>query len=94
MIDSLVNPDFHVVRPDRDPSRLFASFSVFKVFNGSNMIRYEERPPYPIINGKPTVRDIVNNINKSDVALYFSMLTIGIFHLTKGFVVQSQQQGS
>ena len=75
--DTFINPDFHIVRKDRDPSRLFASFSVFKTFNGSNMIRYEERPPYPIINSIPSIRDVMNNINKADVMLYFSMLGIG-----------------
>ncbi len=78
MIDqSIVNPEFHVIAKDRDPSRLFASFSIFKSFNGSNNVNYEERPPYPIINAKPTVREILKNINKSDVCLYFFILGIG-----------------
>jgi hypothetical protein len=66
-----------VIAKDRDPSSLFASFSVFKSFNGSNTVRYEERPPYPIINAKPTVREILWNINKSDICLYFSILGLG-----------------
>ena len=77
MSELQINPDFHVVNPDRDPSRLFASFNIFKAFNNSNGIGYEERPPYPILNSKPTVRDLINNVNKSDICLYFSMLGIG-----------------
>ncbi len=78
MIDqSIVNPEFHVIANDRDPSSLFASFSVFKTFNLSNTVKYEDRPPYPIINAKPTVRELLKNINKSDVCLYFFILGIG-----------------
>ena len=78
MIDqSLINPEFHLIAKDRDPSSLFASLSVFKCFNGANMFRYEERPPYPIINAKPTVRDLMMNINKSDVFLYFTIVGSG-----------------
>ena len=80
MTDYLVNPEFHVVAQDRDPTRLLASFSVFKTFNGSNIIKYEQRPPYPILNGKPTLRDVLNNVNKSDVFLYFSLLGLGNIH--------------
>ena len=77
-VELLVNPEYHISHKDRDPSRLFASFGIFKTFNSSNQVGYNERPPYPILNGKPTIRDILSNINKSDICLYFATVGLGI----------------
>lgn len=71
------NSNYHVFRKENNPNRLLASFSLYKLLNGANIFPYDHRPPYPILNQKPTTADILNNINRSDLALYAAHLALG-----------------
>lgn len=82
MTDHYYDPEFHVISNTKDPSSFFASFSVFKN-SSKSVLRYEERPPYPILTNKPTLRELLYNINKADVVLYFGIMGTGNCLLTK-----------
>ena len=47
---SYFNQNYHIFRKESSPNRLLASFSVYKTINGTNVWKYDERPPYPILN--------------------------------------------
>jgi len=75
--DDYYNPDYHVFRKENNPNRLFASFSVYKQIKSINWWAYDDRPPYPILNSKPSVHEVISNINRSDVLLYAAHLALG-----------------
>jgi len=75
--DLYFNPNFHVFRKEKNPNRLFASFSIYRSIKGINFWKYDDRPPYPILNSKPQLAEVVSNINRSDVILYAAHLALG-----------------
>jgi hypothetical protein len=77
MITENLNDKFKIIRKDRNPNSLFASFKVFKVLGHGGLPYLGERPPYPIINCDPMTSEVFYNLNKSDVLLGVTFLIPG-----------------
>jgi hypothetical protein len=71
------NSKYHYVKPDANPNSLFSSFNIFKSLGASNIIPYEQRPPYPILISNPSFRQVLGNLNKSDFLVYSSIFFTG-----------------
>lgn len=71
------NQKYHILRKDKNPNSLFSSFSVFKTLRTGAVAKIDERPPYPILVDDPTVREVLNNINKSDVLVGLTFVSAG-----------------
>src|SRR5436305_2065581 len=69
---------YYIVRPDKRPDRLFASFNIFKSLRATNIYKFDERPPYPILNDRPTVKQVMMNLNKSDFMVYLAFFGAGL----------------
>ncbi len=79
MLAESVNDKFVIIRKDKNPNSLFASFRVFKTIGHGGLYTREERPPYPIIISEPYVSDVFYNINKSDVLVGSLFIFAGFF---------------
>jgi hypothetical protein len=71
------NNKYHLINPSANPNGWLASFALFKSFAAVNVVPYEKRPPYPILIDRPTMSQIVANLNKSDVLMYFFIMGVG-----------------
>ena len=71
------NEKYHILRQDKNPDSLFASFSVFKKLNNRGVIGNDQRPPYPIIIDNPTVSQVFYNLNKSDLLVCAFFVAMG-----------------
>ena len=38
------------------------------------LYRFEERPPYPVLISDPSINQVLINLNKSDILLYFTVM--------------------
>lgn len=56
---------------------IFSSFSIFKL-KPYKHIRHLMRPPFPILESNPSVKNVIANFNKSDVLLFFTLYGIVI----------------
>jgi hypothetical protein len=77
MLYESFNDKYHVLKPNSNPNSLFASFKVFKTLVHGNKSRFARRPPYPIINGDPSISEVLYNMNKSDILVGLTFLPIG-----------------
>ena len=71
------NNKYHIVKPGVDPNSLFASFNVFKSISSTNIVPFAHRPPYPILISNPSFRQVVGNLNKSDLLVYAAVFSTG-----------------
>jgi hypothetical protein len=72
-----LNNKYHIVKPGVNPNSWFASFSLFKSLSATNIISYAQRPPYPILISNPTFKQVVANLNKSDLLIYGTYFSFG-----------------
>ena len=71
------NEKYHLLRNDVDPNSLFSSFRIFKTIGTNGITRYGQKPPYPIMIDDPTAKQVLDNLNKSDVLLGLSFVGAG-----------------
>jgi hypothetical protein len=67
------NNKYHIVKPGVNPNSLFASFNVFKSLGSTNIIAFAHRTPYPILISNPSFKQVLGNLNKSDLLVYASI---------------------
>ena len=75
------NSKYFYVKPGANPNSLFSSFNIFKSLGASNIIPCDQRPPYPILISNPSLRQVLGNLNKSDLLVYTAIFFTG-FGLT------------
>jgi hypothetical protein len=73
-----MSDNYYIIRQDKRPDRLFASFNIFKSLRATNIYKFDERPPYPILNDRPTVKQVISNLNKSDFMVYLAFFGAGL----------------
>ena len=71
------NEKYHILRKDKNPDSLFASFGVFRKLNNNGLVKYDQRPPYPIIIDNPTSSQVFHNLNKSDLLVCTFFVALG-----------------
>jgi hypothetical protein len=72
-----LNEKYYFLRKDKNPNSLFASFSFFKKIGTGSLLKYDQRPPYPIIIDNPTHTEVFNNLNKSDLLVGMTFVAAG-----------------
>ncbi|CAD8166856.1 unnamed protein product [Paramecium octaurelia] len=57
--------------------------NLFKIRRLQMLYNVGERPPYPVIISKPTVGDVLRNLNKADFGLFATVSFLGFFAARK-----------
>lgn len=88
------NEKYHVVNQESKPNSLFASFNYFKSIRGMQILRYDERPPYPVLISDPSVYQVLTNLNKSDFLVYLFIMStafISTVAVTRSYTLMAQK---
>lgn len=79
-----IDQKFHISNQTSNPFGFFSFLNFFR-FPSSSLI--QDRTPYPILKGNPTVREIFENLSKGDVMMY--AFTMGCSFLVSNYTLSN-----